>query len=262
MSKGGGGSNTTSTTVQKADPWVGAQPYLRAGMNDLSSWYNSDAGRSPYPGSTVVPFSPMTEQAYGMVADRATNGSPIMDSMKKTLQGTLDGDYLKPESNPWLSDTFDLGAGKVRSALDSQFNAGNGYGSSLHSGQMASQLGDLATKIYGGNYQSERDRQMQGMLFAPQAAQSDYTDAAQLANVGSAYEKQAGATLQDSINRYNFGQEAPLKRLQDYFSMINPVAGMGSTTTGTQTQPTNNNGTSETIGTIASLASIAAAIFA
>lgn len=261
MSKGGGSKNVTNTTVQNNDPWSAAQPYLRGGLQDLSSWYQSDAGRNPYPGSTVVPFNPMTEQAYGMVANRAVNGSPIMDSMNNTLQKTLDGDYLKPESNPWLADTFNMGAGQVRSALDSQFNSGNGYGSSLHSGQMASQLGDLATKIYGGNYQSERDRQMQGMLFAPQAAQTDYTDAAQLANVGAAYEKQAGATLQDSINRYNFGQEAPLKRLQDYFGLINPVAGQGGTSNSTQSQPSNSNSTSETIGTIASLAASAAAIF-
>lgn len=254
MSKGGG-SNTTNT-VQKADPWEGVQPYLKGGLSDLSKWYSSDYGRQPFPGSTVVPFNPLTEQALGTTAQRAISGSPLTRSAQGTLQDTLSGRYLDPSSNPWLSGTFDLAAGKVRSALDSQFNSAGGYGGSLHQGAMAENLGDLATKLYGGQYGDERTRQIQGMMFAPQMANQDYFDASQLANVGSAYEQQAGNYLNDAVSRYNFSQNQPYNRLQQFFGIANPTAGQGGTTQSTSTQPSNSNPLSNILGIGSSIAGI------
>jgi hypothetical protein len=258
---GGGGSQTTQNTIQKADPWSGVQPYLKGGLADLSKWYSSSAGRSYFPGSTVVPFSPFTEQALGATAQRAMDGSPVTAAAKNNITSTLNGDFLDPSSNPWLSSTYDLAAGKVRAGLDSQFNSSGGYGGSLHQGAMADNLGDLATKIYGGNYAQERSNQMQANLFAPSLANQDYFDMGQLANVGQAYEGQAKNYLDDSMARYNFAQNEPFNRLQQFFSIANPVAGQGGTTSSTTTQPTNSNSTSQTIGTLVSLASAAASIF-
>lgn len=47
---GGGGS---STTVQKADPWTGVQPYLTQGYQQLSQLYGG-SGPQYYPGATTV----------------------------------------------------------------------------------------------------------------------------------------------------------------------------------------------------------------
>lgn len=254
---GGGGSQSTNT-VQKADPWSGAVPYLKGGLSDLSKWYSSDAGRSPYPGSTVVPFSPFTEQALGATANRAMTGSPVTDAAKTNITSTLNGDFLDPASNPWLSKTYDLAAGKVQAGLDSEFNKAGGFGGSLHEGAAADQMGDLATKIYGGNYANERSNEMSANLFAPQLANQDYFDMGQLANVGSAYEGQAQNYLNDSMNRYNFAQNEPLDRLQKFFGIVNPTGGQGGTSTATQTTPTNSNDSSTAIGALAALASVMA----
>lgn len=248
MSKGGGGS---TTTTQKNEPWAPAQPYLKGALSDTAKWYASPYGRDPFPGSTVVPFSPFTEQALGTAANRAINGSPVQRDANTQLDKTINGDYLN--SNPYLGQTYDLAAGKVRSSLDSQFNRNGTYGSSLHEGAMADNLGDLATKIYGGNYEQERARQMQGMLFAPQMAEADYNDSQRLAQVGQSFEGQAGKNLQDSMNRYNFYQNAPYARLQQLAGLVNPTAQLGSTSTGTQ--PNNSNGFGQALGTAATIAS-------
>ena len=252
MSKGGGGS-TTSTQTQKNEPWGPAQPYLKGALSDTANWYSSPYGRNPYPGSTVVPFSPYTEQGLGMAANRAIQGSAVQQGANQQLGKTINGDYLN--SNPYLDQTFDLAAGKVRNQLDSQFNSHGTYGGSLHQGAMADNMGDLATKIYGGNYEQERQRQMQGMLFAPQMAEADYNDSQRLAQVGQSYEGQAGKNLQDSMNRYNFFQNAPYARLQQLSGLVNPTASLGGTSTGTASQPNNSNGFGQLLGTAATIAS-------
>jgi hypothetical protein len=251
MSKGGGSTTTSST--QNNSPWGPAQPYLKGALGDAANWYSSPYGRDPFPGSTVVPFSPYTERALGSAANRAINGSPVQAAGNQQLLNTINGDYLN--SNPYLGQTFDLAAGKVRSALDSQFNKDGMYGSSLHEGAMASNLNDLATNIYGGNYEAERQRQMQGMLFAPTAAEADYNDPQHLAQVGQSYEGQAGKNLQDIMNRYNFYQNAPYARLQQLAGLVNPTAALGGTQQGTQTQPNNSNGFGQVLGTAATIAS-------
>jgi hypothetical protein len=191
-----------------------------------------------------------------MTAQRALSGSPLTRAAQGTLSDTLAGKYLDPNSNPWLSGTFDLAAGKMRSALDSQFNSAGGYGGSLHQGAMAENLGDLATKLYGGAYDTERQRQIQGMFFAPQMAQQDYFDASQLAGVGGAYEQQAGNYLTDAQNRYSFYQNEPLNRLRDFFGIVSPVAGQGQTSSSTTTGPNNQNALSNILGVGSGLAGI------
>ena len=49
-----------------------------------------------------------------------------------------------------------------------------------------------------------------------------------LGGVGSAYEDLAGRQLQDQIARYDYQQQSPYMRLQQYASLINPIAGRGT----------------------------------
>ena len=49
-----------------------------------------------------------------------------------------------------------------------------------------------------------------------------------LGGVGTAYEDLAGRQLQDQIARYDYQQQSPYMRLQQYASLINPIAGRGT----------------------------------
>jgi hypothetical protein len=250
MSKGGG----KQTQTQTSDPWGPSQQYIAGALGDAAKWYGSDYGRQYFPGSTVVPFNPMTEQALGMTAQRAINGSPLMQAAQQQNLATQRGDFLRPDSNPFLSQTFDTAAGKVRGALDSQFNRNNSYGGSMHQGAMADNLNNLASQMYGQNYNQERDRMTAATTFAPQLAQQDYYDAGRLAAVGDAYQQQAGNYVNDAMQRWDFYQNQPFQRLQQFASLINPVAGMGGTQVGQTKQPSN------TLSNIIGIASTAAGL--
>lgn len=75
---------------------------------------------------------------------------------------TLRGDFLLPDSNPYLQATFDRGADAVQKRLDTQF-AGAGRNIGASAAPARQELSDLASNIFGGSYQAERDR-MQNAL--------------------------------------------------------------------------------------------------
>lgn len=74
---GGGGS---STTVQKADPWSGVQPYLLQAYQDASQLYS---GSSPqyYPGQEIAGFNPLQLAGQLSALNFAATGLPGLYGM-------------------------------------------------------------------------------------------------------------------------------------------------------------------------------------
>ncbi len=77
----------------------------------------------------------------------------------QNLQDTIAGRYLDPASNPYLSQTYDAAARQITPRINSLFEASGRYGSGAQQGVLGQNLSDLATNIYGGNYNAERARQ-------------------------------------------------------------------------------------------------------
>jgi hypothetical protein len=91
----GGGSTTTTASSQ---PWSGAQPYLSDIMSQAKGLYNQGTSYAPF--NTVAPFSPATQQGLDMTAQRAINGSPIINTASQSLQN-----LMQPRTAPG-SDTL------------------------------------------------------------------------------------------------------------------------------------------------------------
>ena len=108
------------------------------------------------------------------------------------------------------------------------------------------------------NYGDERNRMLQSASIAPQMAQADYADIGQLERVGQIHENQAGAQLQDDINRFNFGQQADKDALAQYMALVGGGSYGGSSTS---TQPIYRNGVGEALGAAALGTSIAGGLF-
>lgn len=87
----------------------------------------------------------------------ANNG--LMNLAVPGYAATLRGDYLSPDSNPWLKSTYNTSADLVNSRINSIFEGGNRYGSGQQAGAIGTADTALANQIYGGNYQAERARQ-------------------------------------------------------------------------------------------------------
>lgn len=86
MGKGGGGQ----TTVQKADPWEGVQPYLRKGFEateDIAQNWTPQY----YPGRQVAPFNDLQVQSQHAVQDHVRNMIPAHEQAMGTLTNLMQG---------------------------------------------------------------------------------------------------------------------------------------------------------------------------
>lgn len=134
----GGGSRPagTTTTVQDVPEWL--KPYVMQNLN-----------------------------AAGSARDALISGPNATSAAMPEYMKTVNGAYLDPSSNPWLDATYKHAAGLVGSGVDSRFEAAGRYGSGAHQGVLQEGMNNLATSIYGGNYQAERARQNAAVTGAP-----------------------------------------------------------------------------------------------
>lgn len=142
------------------------------------------------------------------------------------------GNVLAGGTNPYLSGMFDQAASGVRSQLDSQFAKAGRYGSSDHAREMGQAYNDLATNMYGQQYNADQSRMMQAAQLAPQAGYQGF-------------QNQMGAAGQ--LENFDYNQQ--MSQLQDYLGMTSPLLGAG----GTSTTPMFRNKTLEGIGAVSGI---------
>jgi hypothetical protein len=172
-----GGSSGGTQTV---GPPKYQLPYLQRGLEEAEGIYNTQRG-----GQNVVPLSPETNQSLDMAANRARGGSPVVGAAQDLATKTLQGGFMG--ANPYLDATFNRAALQTQNQLASQF-AGSNRNIGASEGLRSQQLNDLATGIYGGAYDSERNRMQDALGAAIPLANQDYVDAGQLGQVGAARE--------------------------------------------------------------------------
>jgi hypothetical protein len=233
----GGGSSTTTTSVPE---WQ--QPYL----TDIyqRALQQSYKPISYYSGNTVAGFTPEQQVAQGLTTSRALSGSPLLRAAQETTQKTVQGDFLSPETNPWLEKTYEQSARDLTNKFtqatlpnirSSAMGAG-AYGGSRHGVAegmayrgLQEELSDLATNIYGGAYESERNRMQNALSLAQPLAEADYADIARLSAVGEEKQAMEQALIDEMIKRYEFEQLEPWQRLGMYSNLV--TGDVGGTTT-------------------------------
>lgn len=217
MSSGGGGGSETT----RIEPPGYQLPYLQSGLGRAESLYQG--------GSPVVPFSQPTQAALAGTAARATAGSPVNTAASNYTQNVLSGGMLG--ANPYLQATFNKAADATQNRLASEFaRSGRNVGAS--EGLRAQQLNDLATSIYGGNYQFERGLQQSTLPLAAQVANQDYVDLNALRGVGGELEGQAQRMA-----------DAPGRGLDQYLGRVR-----GTDFGSTQTSPLHSNRAGNALG--------------
>jgi hypothetical protein len=236
---GGGGQQQQSTTG--IDPTL--KPYVEFGLGEAKNLYQ---GASPqyYPNQTYVAPSAQTTQALAAAGNRAMAGNPLLPAAQQQQQAVIGGQYLN--SNPYFNQAL-AGAtqGATQAYMDAIKSAQGGasmagrYGSGVSadlqnraantlSNTLANKYGDLAYQ----NYATERGRQEAAVANAPALANADYTDINQLLKTGQAQEDYANTALQADINRFNYEQNLPTAKLNQYAQYLSGTP-QGSTTTST-----------------------------
>ena len=234
MSKGSNPTNVTTTT--SAEPSEFIAPYFQQAIDSAQDLYE---GGTPnyFPNATYTDFAPETSTALNLATARATAGNPLLNQSQIQASNILAGNYLNPSTNPYSKALYDQMAGDVTSSVNSQFTKAGRFGSGANQEILTQELGQLANQVYGDQYNRERGIQANTMMTAPQLGEMDYNDIARLQQVGAEKESLEQAKLQDAIARYDYEQQKPYLKLNQYLGSIGANVPM----TTAQTQPVFRN---------------------
>lgn len=227
---GGGGGQQDSTTTTSIDPAI--KPYVTYGLEEGKRLYESQTP-SFFPGQTYVSPSEQTQKALQIAQERAMAGSPLTKAAQDEALATIQGRGVNPFLAGALEQTNRLSGeqyNKNIQALQSSAASAGRYGSNAM-GQQAGTAQDIFARALteqGGQlaYQSaeaERQRQMAAVNNASSMANADYNDINQLLKIGQTTEGYDAAKLQDAINRFNFEQNLPQMKLNQFANLFSNV---------------------------------------
>ena len=234
---GGGGSSTTSTTL---DPSV--KPFYEYGAGQAKNLYES-ASPEYYSGQTYVGPSEQTQAALQAQQTRALAGNPLLTQAQQQQSDVISGNYL--QNNPYFNQAMQGAAQGATQNYNDAIMAAQGnasragrYGSNVSAdiqNRAANTLSNTLANKYGelaySNYANERSMQNQAAQYAPTMANADYYDIDRLAGVGKTAEDYSKTALQSDIDRFNFQQNLPYQKLNQYMQSISGMpTGQVSTT--------------------------------
>lgn len=234
MGTGGG-----TTTTQENAPWEGQIEYLRDIFSRAQDRSNVPLGY--FRGSTVGPQSAATQegQQAGLGMIRGAGQGPGYDYLSQVLGG----DFLSPDSNPYLRQIGEQGGQDIARHYQTAIAPQNSLGVYGRSGSPAEQmktygseraLGESLSRfysnLYGGQYQQERGLQASALGMVPgldASRRSDITTGTQLGGGADLYQQRL---LDDLVNRFQFEQSEEDIRLGRYGQLIGGVQPIQGTT--------------------------------
>jgi len=234
---GGGGGSSTQTGI---DPSL--KPYVEFGLSEGQKLYQG-AGPQYYQGQTYVSPSAATQTALQAAQNRALSGSPIQQTAQQEYLSTIQGKGVNPflegalaGANRQATEAYTRGVQGLQSKASSMGRYGsNAMGQQVGQAQdvFGRNLAETAGNLAYQSAEAERGRQMAAVANAPAYAQSDYQDIQRLLTAGQAGEQYTQNALQADINRYNYEQQLPQMKLQNFANLFTSAPG-GNVSTTTQ----------------------------
>jgi hypothetical protein len=236
MSKGSG----SNTTTQKADPWVGQQPYLL----DLYAKAQGLPTQQFFPGQTYATPSDLTYTAE-QLAEQAALGPQT--SIAGSILPSLEEQLMSPAqrfSDPLLQESLRAGLRPMEESASRLLQqarrdaTGAGQLGGTRQGILESEVikdlltkqSDVASRLYGDVYGQTLTSQNRALGLVPTAMQSIMSPAASLASIAESQTARAQQPIDEAMQRFAFEQAAPGQALSQYAN----IAG-GTIIPGTQT---------------------------
>lgn len=218
---GGSGSKKTGSgsSTQGLPSWL--LPYVQKGVGDASKLY--DSGRS-----TVAPLSSVTTNAIN------TLGSADTISPYDKIQEYLSGQMTGGKTNPYLDKMFNQASRAVGANYDSQYEGSGRTESGAAQRARIGGMDDLATQIYGGQYNADRQYGLQAAGLADANANSRINALGAQANAGGILDAHAQQEQDDPwtrLQRYmqgiqgNYGGSANYSTSKPQNGTLNSLAG-------------------------------------
>lgn len=263
-----GGSKQQTTTTNNA-PWSAAQPALKTGLKQATKLFNADptGQKSVYTGSTVIPWSSQTQQGMGLVANNANantgpgglqqqfqsviNQGGYNDAQQSAVANTRDvaNSSFNIDANPAFQQVLQQAQGAARDSVNLSAGGAGRYGSGVHQGNLASEVGDLTARMVGSEYQNWQNRRdsansnlfnmgQQGIGNLGTAYQGLSLPAQDLMQVGAMNEDLATRQMNDKLRVFNDKNNAGWNQIGRLNAIASGAGQMGGTTT--QSQPGQN----------------------
>lgn len=217
---GGGGKSTTTTEIPKELKPL-ATAYADKAMALSNQPYQEFAWDWRF-----EPLNAAQNQSLQATINRATYGSQTFNNAESQLNRIIAGGITNPYLDQMVSNAQD--------SVRSQFNTGavnsGSFGNSGLQEQFAQNLGDVATNMYGQAYETDRNRQMQGIGMAQQFANQAYTDADQLFKAGQVQQDQSQQLRDYWYQQHQERQDLPYKQLAAMAGVFGSGLGQTSTT--------------------------------
>ena len=196
----GGGNSGGGQQIQTVNPYEPARPALNQIISEAGNLYGQGVKASGY----VAP----SQQTIKGLAGQELMGT----AAQQQLSDTLSGKYL----NPFLSPLLQGAGADIATAINTEFSgAGRTPGSAMNQQQIIQGVADAAMPMAFDAYERERQRQLGIASATPTLVQT-------------------GAQLENIERQKNL---APFASLQQYSSLVNPIAsGFPVQTGSTQTQ--------------------------
>lgn len=242
----GGGGGGTTTTVNKTDPPDEVKPFLAPYVQ--RGFALSERPFEQYGGQRIAAMTPEQNLGLNFTASRAMQGSPLMRETQDQSMRTARGDFLSPDSNPFLRQNVNTALNDVQTRVNSQFNRPGAFGGTAHQELMTRNLGETAGQLYGQNFTNERMNQQRAMAFAPQLAETDYRDAQALLGVGDVRRENAQDMLNVAYEDFIARQQFPYQQVNYAGDVLARSMGGGGTSTSTGPNPFRSNRAAGALG--------------
>lgn len=222
---GGGGGGETSSTSMPAwmkEYYTGSDGALPAAQALFEA-----GGPDYYEGDMVADLDPLQMQSINQISNLAEN-DVLNPAGAGYAADVLAGDYLG-------GDQFmDAYGQDILEGVDSQFARGGRSGSGYNSKVATSELGNVASRLYG----DERNRQNQILSQIPSLVESQYTPTEHLMDAGGMLQTQAQAETDADVRAFDYDQNKDRYNLETYMDFLNAVpAGSTTTTSGPRENP-------------------------
>lgn len=215
-------SSTTATgttaTTSTTNPYAGVIPALDKYIADIQGLYTGGAPQ----------ISGAEQQGYDKL-NAVTGDTSGLDAAVAANKKVLSGDYLSPDTNPYLADIAQRVSGRAMAAINSTFGGKGRTGSGLHATFAGEGVGNALTDLYGGAYEAERGRMTTAAGMAPALEGARYLA------------PQAQISAGQNITA------RPFDLATQYGGILQNIARLGGTTTsnGTTTGQTDATGSSK-----------------
>lgn len=122
--------------------------------SDFPSWY--------------LPYAQgLAGNAAGIFGQQGTPNPALVNAANQQQMKTVNGDYLNPETNPYLKKSVEDSMGLAAAGVNSQFSAAGRYGSGAQTDALGTSLGRISNNAYMNNYNMERGNQVAASNNAP-----------------------------------------------------------------------------------------------